>query len=203
MPAAPAAAPAPAKEASNIPPLNENNIVSIAVGSEDHTTLVAAIKARHADLAVSVSAYPERHPQSPTDGHDLDVLAAKGMRYDFLFVAKGGGSANKTFLYQGTPSLLTPDRLMDFLKEKIQGNKTLEAVNEFFHFACTSEDINNLSHALMLKEGITREWIPLAKDMLDKLGVIAEESKDISMLARTHGQAATPTTIGKGFCHES
>ncbi len=83
-----------------------------------------------------------------------------------------------------------------YIKKAIKG-KSIEDLGESIHFCCTSEDINNLSHALMLKEGINNEWLPLAEDMLNKLGAIAEEAKDISMLARTHGQAATPTTTGK------
>lgn len=83
-----------------------------------------------------------------------------------------------------------------YIKKAIKGT-SVEDLGESIHFCCTSEDINNLSHALMLKEGVNNEWIPLAEDMLNKLVVIAEETKEISMLARTHGQAATPTTIGK------
>ena len=83
-----------------------------------------------------------------------------------------------------------------YIKNAVRST-SVEDLGESIHFCCTSEDINNLSHALMLKEGITNEWFPLASDMLKKLGVIAEEAKDIPMLARTHGQAATPTTTGK------
>ena len=83
-----------------------------------------------------------------------------------------------------------------YIKKVIKGT-SVEDLGESIHFCCTSEDINNLSHALMLKEGINNEWFPLASDMIRKLAVIAEEAKDIPMLARTHGQAATPTTAGK------
>ena len=83
-----------------------------------------------------------------------------------------------------------------YIKDAIKGT-SIEDLGESIHFCCTSEDINNLSHALMLREGINSEWLPLAEEMLNKLGSIAEESKDIPMLARTHGQAATPTTTGK------
>ncbi len=83
-----------------------------------------------------------------------------------------------------------------YIKKKIKG-LSLEDISESIHFCCTSEDINNLAHALMLKEGINNEWLPAAEDMIKRLGVIAEETTDIPMLARTHGQAATPTTAGK------
>jgi len=88
-------------------------------------------------------------------------------------------------------------KAIEYYIKKVIKDTSVEDLGESIHFCCTSEDINNLSHALMLKEGITNEWLPLAEDMLNKLEAIAEESKDISMLARTHGQAATPTTTGK------
>jgi adenylosuccinate lyase len=84
-----------------------------------------------------------------------------------------------------------------FLKEKIQGNATLEAVNEFIHFACTSEDINNLSYALMLKSGRNSVMLPLMDDIIDQLAALARTFADVPMLSRTHGQTASPTTVGK------
>ena len=88
-----------------------------------------------------------------------------------------------------------------FLKEKIEGNAELEAVNEFFHFACTSEDINNLSHALMLKKGRDEVLLPLFEQVQEKLREIAHELADQPMLSRTHGQPASPTTLGKEFAN--
>jgi adenylosuccinate lyase len=84
-----------------------------------------------------------------------------------------------------------------FLKEKIQGNTTLEAVNEFFHFACTSEDINNLSYAMMLKSGRDTVMIPVMDDIIHNLAALAHEFAEQPMLSRTHGQTASPTTVGK------
>ena len=84
-----------------------------------------------------------------------------------------------------------------FLKEKIQGNTTLEAVNEFFHFACTSEDINNLSYAMMLKSGRDTVMIPVMDDIIHNLAALAHELAEQPMLSRTHGQTASPTTVGK------
>ena len=84
-----------------------------------------------------------------------------------------------------------------FLKEKIQGNTTLEAVSEFFHFACTSEDINNLSYALMLKSGRDTVMIPVMDDIIHHLARLAQTYADQPMLSRTHGQTASPTTVGK------
>ncbi len=83
-----------------------------------------------------------------------------------------------------------------YIKRVIQGSSA-EDLGESIHFCCTSEDINNLSHALILKDGINNEWIPLAEKMSEKLTELAVSAKDVPMLARTHGQAATPTTMGK------
>ena len=87
-----------------------------------------------------------------------------------------------------------------FLKTKIKENAELQAINEFFHFACTSEDINNLSYALMLKEG--RNLILAEIDaVIDAIKQLALDSADQAMLSRTHGQSATPTTVGKEFAN--
>ncbi|NCC53483.1 MAG: adenylosuccinate lyase [Spartobacteria bacterium] len=82
-----------------------------------------------------------------------------------------------------------------YLKEKIQGT-SLTDVSEFLHFACTSEDINNLSHAIMLKEGMA-VLIHAQDEIIEQLKQMAVTWKDIPMLARTHGQTASPTTVGK------
>lgn len=83
-----------------------------------------------------------------------------------------------------------------FLKNKFKGNAELEAVLEFVHFACTSEDINNLSHALMLREG--REvFVKDAEAIINGIVKLAHDYAADSMLSRTHGQTASPTTVGK------
>ena len=84
-----------------------------------------------------------------------------------------------------------------FLKEKITGNAELEAVSEFIHFACTSEDINNLAYALMLREARSQALLPLLDDVIRAIGELAQRYADKPMLARTHGQTASPTTVGK------
>ncbi len=84
-----------------------------------------------------------------------------------------------------------------FLKERIGGNAELESVGEFIHFACTSEDINNLSHALMVREGRERVLLPLMDELIGAVRALAHRYADLPMLARTHGQPATPTTLGK------
>ncbi len=82
-----------------------------------------------------------------------------------------------------------------YLKEQIEGT-SLEELSEFIHFACTSEDINNLSHALMLKDGLGI-LLPIQKDIINYLTNFSKEWASVPMLARTHGQTASPTTIGK------
>nr|VFJ66565.1 MAG: adenylosuccinate lyase [Candidatus Kentron sp. DK] len=84
-----------------------------------------------------------------------------------------------------------------FLKERIAGNKELERVQEFIHFACTSEDISNLAYALMLREAKTQVLATLMDRLLDTLRGLAREHADKPMLSRTHGQPASPTTVGK------
>lgn len=83
------------------------------------------------------------------------------------------------------------------LKETIAGNAELNAVSEFIHFACTSEDINNLSHGLMLKEGRDNIVVPALQGIADKLAAMGREFAEAPMLSRTHGQTASPTTVGK------
>ncbi len=87
-----------------------------------------------------------------------------------------------------------------FLKNKIKGNKELEAIEEFIHFACTSEDINNLSHAIMLSNG--REIVVAQLNQVcDSLRKFANDFSSKPMLSRTHGQTASPTTVGKEFAN--
>ena len=84
-----------------------------------------------------------------------------------------------------------------FLKEKLGGNREVKRVAEFIHFACTSEDINNLCHALMLKAARDEVMLPALDAIIARLRAIAHEQAGAAMLAHTHGQAASPTTLGK------
>ncbi len=85
-----------------------------------------------------------------------------------------------------------------FLKEKLQG-KIDEKSLEFIHFACTSEDINNLAYSLMTKKGIQDVMLPKLQELEENIRSKAKSWKSISMLSRTHGQTASPTTLGKEF----
>ena len=88
-----------------------------------------------------------------------------------------------------------------FLKEKVKGNAELHKVSEFIHFACTSEDINNLSYALMLKDAREQIVLPWAEKVLNAIKEQAQNLADVPLLSRTHGQSASPTTMGKEFAN--
>lgn len=83
------------------------------------------------------------------------------------------------------------------LKEQVKQLPELAKVSEFIHFACTSEDINNLSHALMLREGRDDVLLPLMRQLAESIRALAIEHAEVPMLSRTHGQPASPTTLGK------
>ena len=84
-----------------------------------------------------------------------------------------------------------------FLKEKVEGDPALAAAAEFIHFACTSEDINNVSHALMFSRARDEVLLPRLDDLVEALRRLAHANADVAMLSRTHGQPASPTTLGK------
>ena len=84
-----------------------------------------------------------------------------------------------------------------FLKERVAQNDELNAVSEFIHFACTSEDINNLSHGLMLKAGRDELLLPAIGEVEAMISALARQHAAVPMMSRTHGQPASPTTLGK------
>lgn len=83
------------------------------------------------------------------------------------------------------------------IKERFQGNNELSAISEFVHFACTSEDINNLAHGLMLKTGMAEAILPEMRKIISAIEQLARTHASQPMLSRTHGQTASPTTLGK------
>ena len=83
-----------------------------------------------------------------------------------------------------------------YLGERLRGT-SLADIQPFIHFCCTSEDINNLAYGQMLKGGVTKHWLPRARQMVERVAALAEEHKAVPMLSRTHGQPASPTTLGK------
>lgn len=84
-----------------------------------------------------------------------------------------------------------------FIREKLGDGPETQGLKDFLHFACTSEDINNLSYALMLRAARSDILIPQMRDLRSKLSTLAKENADLAMLSRTHGQTASPTTLGK------
>ncbi len=86
-----------------------------------------------------------------------------------------------------------------YLREKLEAHATLKRLSSFIHFACTSEDINNLAYALMVKQSRDDLLLPPLQEMIKQLDVFAANTASMPMLSRTHGQAATPTTLGKEF----
>ena len=84
-----------------------------------------------------------------------------------------------------------------WLKECLAGNAEVVRAGEFIHFACTSEDINNVSHALMLKDAVAGSLLPELDRVIARLRQLAHQLAELPMLSRTHGQPATPTTLGK------
>ena len=84
-----------------------------------------------------------------------------------------------------------------FLKEKVQPHAELARISEFLHFSCTSEDINNLSYALCLREARDETVLPAMTRVVDRIAAQADAYADVPMLGRTHGQPATPSTLGK------
>ncbi|HIE0970135.1 TPA: adenylosuccinate lyase [Proteus mirabilis] len=88
-----------------------------------------------------------------------------------------------------------------FLKEKVAAIPALQQVSEFIHFACTSEDINNLSHAIMLETARQEVLLPAWRELIDTISKMAQAYRDLPLLSRTHGQPATPSTVGKEFAN--
>jgi len=88
-------------------------------------------------------------------------------------------------------------RLAAFGAKGETGPSSTAPISELIHFACTSEDINNLSYALMIQGAVEQVWLPSAKNLVDVVATMARSLRDVPLLAHTHGQPATPTTMGK------
>ena len=88
-----------------------------------------------------------------------------------------------------------------FIKENVDQKEHLKPLLEFIHFACTSEDINNLAYSLMLKNGRELVLLPVMQEICNRIAIMASSYSDQPMLSRTHGQPASPTTVGKEFAN--
>jgi len=129
---------------------------------------------------------PEVRPLSPSAREKLDKIAAS---FDI-------GEAQRVKSIEDTTNH-DVKAVEYYLKEKIGNHPELAAIKEFVHFACTSEDVNNLSHALMLKEAREQVLLPQIDKLIAAIAALARSYSEQPMLARTHGQPASPTTVGK------
>ena len=129
---------------------------------------------------------PEVPPFSPATLRELDTVVTAFSEAD--------GSAVKAIEARINHDVKAVEY---FLKERLSGNAEIESVAEFIHFACTSEDINNVCHALMLKRARDEVMLPALDTITAKLTALAHDLADAAMLAHTHGQPASPTTLGK------
>ena len=131
-------------------------------------------------------AIPEAPPFSPPTLSQLDEVSAKFSEAD--------GDAVKAIEAKTNHDVKAVEY---FLRDKLAGNREVMKAAEFIHFACTSEDINNLAHALMLKQARDKVLLPALDHIIEKLAGLARELADCPMPAHTHGQPASPTTMGK------
>ncbi|MGB0129552.1 MAG: adenylosuccinate lyase [Rhodocyclaceae bacterium] len=134
----------------------------------------------------SEPAIEEFAPFTPETNAELDELAARFSERD--------ADAVKTIEARTNHDVKA---LEYWLKERLGTNREVQRASEFIHFACTSEDINNVSHALMLKEGRDEMLLPALDAVIARLRNLAHGLADLPMLSRTHGQPASPTTLGK------
>ena len=142
---------------------------------------IAWLKALAAEPGIA-----EVHPFSAATLQQLDAVA-----HDF---AEADAAAIKAIEARTNHDV----KAMEYwLKGRFEGNAEVTAAAEFIHFACTSEDINNLSHAIMLREGRAGQLLPALAALIERLRGLAHDLAGQPMLARTHGQPATPTTLGK------
>ena len=129
---------------------------------------------------------PEIGPLSPATITQLDELVANFSIAD--------GEAVKTIEARTNHDVKAVEY---WLREKLSGNREVAGITQFIHFACTSEDVNNLCYALMLTDSRTQVLLPAIDALVDKLVSLAHVNAALPMLSRTHGQPATPTTMGK------
>jgi adenylosuccinate lyase len=160
-------------------------------GLADHLSEWALIKHRvmiEIEWLVEMAQIPEISDMRSLSGDEVEML--RGLVSDFDDEAAGRVTEIERTTNHDVKAVEY------YLQERLRGT-SLEDVSQWIHFCCTSEDINNLSHALMLKEGIANEWLPSAKSLVAGVEQLARDHADTALLARTHGQPATPTTLGK------
>jgi len=133
------------------------------------------------------------HPQIP----EVPALSRKGEKaLDAIVGGFAGADAARVKEIEGTTNH-DVKAVEYFLKERVSAVPELDAISEFIHFALTSEDVNNLAHGLMLKEAREAAVLPLMDELITAIRELAVRHAEIPMLSRTHGQPASPTTLGK------
>ena len=133
----------------------------------------------------SASVLPGTKPLSEQQQHQLREIVSS---FDGNAVAELGEIEKRTVHDVKAVEYYIADRLPAI---------GIENLKSLVHFGCTSEDINNLSYALGIKGAVENVWLPAAQDLVDRIAAMAEETRRVPMLSRTHGQPATPTTLGK------
>lgn len=132
---------------------------------------------------------------------DLQVISDRGLQYlDDLIENFSIEDAQRIKAIEATTNH-DVKAVEYFLKEKFEDNAELSDQLEFVHFACTSEDINNLAYALMLRDGRDKVMLDQMRDIESRLAELAKEFADQPLLCRTHGQPASPSTVGKEFAN--
>jgi adenylosuccinate lyase len=134
----------------------------------------------------AAKALPEIHPLSATTISELDELAK-------------GFSIRDAEAVKSIEARINHDvkAIEYWLREKLSANDEVRRVGRFLHFACTSEDINNICHALMLRDARAVVLLPAVDALIERLASLAHSTAQLPMLSRTHGQPATPSTLGK------
>ncbi|MEN9749929.1 MAG: hypothetical protein RL149_1007 [Actinomycetota bacterium] len=127
---------------------------------------------------------------SPLDLTEIDKLRAVVTNFSDADVAKLAATEAVTKHDVKAVEYFVRDQLAEIGRQDLA---------ELTHFACTSEDINNLSYALTVRDAVRQVWLPRAEKLVAKLAELSEQYREIAMLSRTHGQPATPTTMGKEF----
>ena len=132
---------------------------------------------------------------------DLQVISKRGLAYlDDLIENFSIADAQRIKAIESTTNH-DVKAVEYFIKEKFQDNVELSDQLEFVHFACTSEDINNLAYALMLRDGRDKVMLDQMREIETQLAQLAKDFADQPMLCRTHGQSASPSTVGKEFAN--
>ena len=132
---------------------------------------------------------------------DLQVIGDRGLEYlDDLIENFSIADAQRIKAIEATTNH-DVKAVEYFIKEKFEDNAELTDQLEFVHFACTSEDINNLAYALMLRDGRDKVMLDQMREIESRLAQLAQDFADQPMLCRTHGQSASPSTVGKEFAN--